>query len=395
MVILIRYGEIHLKGLNRPKFESRLMHNIKNALQGQEGLQLKRINGRMLLSGVTEENAQQIALELTHVFGLHSVSIAYEVEKDWQSVCEQALTHLERAKERTGGKSFKVVAKRSDKGYRYDTMQICQELGGYLWEHTQTQVDVHRPDITVYVEIREQAYIYTQIIKGAGGLPVGIGGKAALMISGGIDSPVAGYLTMKRGVSLECVHFFSPPYTGELAKQKVITLCQRLCAFGGGLRLHIVPFTDIQTTLLEKCPEQELTILMRRLMMRITQRIAQENDCKALVTGEAIGQVASQTLDSLHCTDMVTDLPVIRPLICFDKDEIIAVANKIGTFETSTLPYEDCCTVFTPKHPVTAPQPWKMEAAEKHLEMEQMIQTALDNTQTMVIVGEKYGRQAK
>ena len=395
MVLLIRYGEIHLKGLNRPKFEGKLMHNIKNALHGYEGLSIKRINGRMILSGMKEEDGEAIANEVTKVFGLHSVSIAYEYDKDWENVCQKALLLFEKEKERTGATSFKVAAKRSDKSYLYNSMEIQQELGGYLWEHTGTDVDLHDPDITVYVEIREQAYIYTDMIKGLGGLPVGVGGKAALMISGGIDSPVAGFLTMKRGVSLECVHFFSFPYTGELAKEKVMTLCKKLCRFGGGMRLHIVPFTEIQTTLVEKCPEEELTILMRRFMMRITERIAQDNDCLALVTGESIGQVASQTLGSLGCTDAVSELPVIRPLICFDKDDIIEVANRIDTFETSILPYEDCCTVFTPRHPVTSPKIWKMEASEKLLDVDDMIQKALDGVETMVIVGDKYARRAK
>lgn len=393
MVILVRYGEIHLKGLNRPKFEKQLMQNIKNTLTEYSGIKVKRIDGRMLVSGFTENEAENIAHELSQVFGIHSVSIAHEFEKDWDVICENALRLFNQT--RKGNETFKVVAKRSDKSFQFNSMEIAIELGGYIWEHTKAEVNLKNPDITVAVEIRNCAYVYTGIIPAAGGLPVGCGGKAALMMSGGIDSPVAGFLTMKRGVSIECIHFFSFPYTGELAKEKVLTLCKKLCRYGGSIKVHIVPFTQIQTELMEKCPDDELTILMRRFMMRIADDIAKQNKCKALVTGESIGQVASQTLDSLGCTDIVTELPVIRPLICFDKQEIIEVAKKIDTFETSILPYEDCCTVFTPKHPTTAPKVYRMELSEKLIDGEKLMEQALENVETIIVSGDKFLNRKK
>lgn len=388
MVILIRYGEIHLKGLNRPYFEQRLKDNIKIVLKEFKGIQIKRINGRFILFSFDEKDAEQIGEKLKNIFGLHSYSIAIETDKSYENVQIQALKVFKETVERTGGKTFKVTAKRSDKSYIYDSMELIKELGGYLYQNTDgVSVDVKNPDITVNVEIREMAYIYTDIVLCRGGLPVGCNGKAALLLSGGIDSPVAGYMTMKRGVQIECVHFYSFPYTGELAKQKVVDLCRILSSFGGGIRLHIVPFTEIQKEIFEKCPNSELTIIMRRFMMKIADIIAQKNDCDALVTGESIGQVASQTLNSLNCTNTVVSLPVIRPVICFDKQDIIEIAKDIDTFETSILPYEDCCTVFTPKRPVTHPKISKIESAEQVLDMDKIINTAVENTEMIVVKG--------
>lgn len=388
MVILIRYGEIHLKGLNRPKFEQRLTDNIKIVLKGFKGIKIKRINGRFILFGFEEQYVDDICDRLKNVFGLHSFSVALETDKDYENVKKESLRLFHEAVKRTGGKTFKVTAKRSDKSYIYDSMELIRELGGYLYQNAPgIEVDVKNPDITVNVEIREMAYIYTENIPCRGGLPVGCGGKAALLLSGGIDSPVSGYMTMKRGVQVECIHFFSFPYTGELAKQKVIDLCKILSGFGGGIRLHIVPFTEIQKEIFEKCPNSELTIIMRRFMMKIADRIAVENNCDALITGESIGQVASQTLNSLNCTNMVSSLPVIRPVICFDKQEIIEIAKDIGTFETSILPYEDCCTVFTPKRPVTCPKPNKIMTSEQALDAESLIERAVQNTELMIIKG--------
>lgn len=388
MVILIRYGEIHLKGLNRPRFEQQLKDNIKVVLKGFDGIKIKRINGRFILFGFDDMYIDDICEKLKNVFGLHSFSVALETDKDYENVKKESLRMFHEAIERTGGKTFKVAAKRSDKSYVYDTMELIRELGGHLYMNTPgIEVDVKNPDITVNVEIREMAYIYTDIILCRGGLPVGCGGKAALLLSGGIDSPVSGYMTMKRGVLLECIHFFSFPYTGELAKQKVIDLCKILSGFGGGIRLHVVPFTEIQKEIFEKCPNSELTIIMRRFMMKIADRIAVNNGCDALVTGESVGQVASQTLNSLNCTNMVTTLPVLRPVICFDKQEIIEIAKDIGTFETSILPYEDCCTVFTPKRPVTNPKLNKIMESEKALDVEALIDRAVKDAEMMVIKG--------
>lgn len=388
MVVLLRYGEIHLKGLNRPVFEQRLKDNIKIVLKDFEDINVRRIDGRFILSGFDEAYVEEISSRLKNVFGLHSFSIALETDKAYENVQKESLRLFHEAVNRTGGKTFKVIGKRSDKTYIYNSMELISELGGYLYENTPgIEVDVKNPDISVHVEIRKMAYIYTDIILCRGGLPVGCNGRAALLMSGGIDSPVAGFLTMKRGVILECVHFYSFPYTGELAKQKVVDLCRILTGFGGGIRLHIVPFTEIQKEIFEKCPNGELTIIMRRFMMRIADTIAQNNGCDALITGESIGQVASQTLNSLNCTNTVTSLPVIRPVICFDKQEIIEVAKDIKTYETSILPYEDCCTVFTPKRPVTNPKLYRIEASEKVLDAESLIDRAIHDTEVMIIKG--------
>ncbi len=388
MVILIRYGEIHLKGLNRPQFERRLKDNIKIVLKEFKGINIKRINGRFILFGFDENYIDDISEKLKNVFGIHSFSIALETDKDYENVKKESHRMFWAAVNKAGAKTFKVAAKRSDKSYKFDTMELIRELGGYLFENTNgISVDVKNPDITLNVEIREMAYIYTDIILCRGGLPVGCNGKAALLLSGGIDSPVSGYMTMKRGVLIECIHFYSFPYTGELAKQKVIDLCKILSGFGGGIRLHIVPFTEIQKEIFEKCPNSELTIIMRRFMMKIADRIAAANECSALITGESIGQVASQTLESLNCTNTVTNLPVIRPVICFDKQEIIEIAKDIDTFETSILPYEDCCTVFTPKRPVTHPNLERIVNSEQVLDTETLIKSAVENTEMIVVKG--------
>ena len=388
MVILVKYGEIHLKGLNRPKFEQRLKDNIKIALKSCGGVKIKRINGRFVLSDFDEEQIEEITEKLQNVFGIHSISIATETDKEYENLKKESLKLFHETVKNTGGKTFKVTGKRSDKSYKYDTMELIRELGGYLLHNTDgVSVDVKNPDIVFNVEIRENAYIYTNDIICRGGLPVGCNGKAALLISGGIDSPVAGYLTMKRGVLIEGIHFYSFPYTGELAKQKVIDLCKIISKFGGGIRLHIVPFTEIQKEIFEKCPNSELTIIMRRFMMRIADRIALEKECSALVTGESIGQVASQTLNSLNCTNSVTTLPVIRPVICFDKQEIVEIAKDIETFETSILPYEDCCTVFTPKRPVTNPKVEKIVESEQALDIDGLIERAVNNTEMIIAKG--------
>ncbi len=384
MVILLRYGEIHLKGLNRPYFEQKLKNNIKNVLRDFEDIKLKRVDGRFVLHNLKDEDIELISQRLTYVFGLHSFSVATVCDKDFETVQKTALELLHsKIKE---GDTFKVTSKRADKKYIYNSMEINRELGGYLLTNTDgISVDVHNPTVTLSCEIRDQAYLYVDRVKCLGGMPVGCNGKAGLLLSGGIDSPVAGFMTMKRGVSIECIHFYSFPYTGELAKQKVIDLCKKLYLFGGSIKLHVVPFTHIQKEIYEKCPNNQLTVIMRRYMMKIADRIAINNGCSALVTGEAIGQVASQTLASLSCTDSVSTLPVIRPLICFDKEEIIKVAKDIDTFETSILPYEDCCTVFTPDRPVTNPKIKMIEKSEQVLEEENLIGEAINDTEEIII----------
>ncbi|MBQ2662500.1 MAG: tRNA 4-thiouridine(8) synthase ThiI [Clostridia bacterium] len=380
-VLLIRYGEIHLKGLNRPFFENKLINNIKFAVRGMNA-SVKREQGRIYVSGIADEDVEEAVKKLTCVFGIHSVSPALCVDVDYNTVKETAFSLLPRDEEST----FKVYSRRSDKSFPMTSEMINRELGHDILENfPNLQVDIHNPQIGVYVEIRERAYVYTEIIPGAQGMPTGTAGRAALLISGGIDSPVAGYQMAKRGLVLSAVHFFSYPYTGERARDKVVDLAKIVARYSGPIRLHLVPFTDIQMTIYEKCPSKETTVLMRRLMMKISERIAREDGALALITGEALGQVASQTLESLCVTDDAVSMPVFRPLIGFDKDDIVAIAKKIGTFETSILPYEDCCTVFVPQHPVTKPEVKKLRQSEALVDFEPMIEEAIKNTIIMEV----------
>lgn len=380
-VLLIRYGEIHLKGLNRPFFENKLINNIKFAVKGMNA-SVKREQGRIYVSGIADEDVEEAVKKLTCVFGIHSVSPALCVDVDYNTVKETAFSLLPRDEEST----FKVYSRRSDKSFPMTSEMINRELGHDILENfPNLQVDIHNPEIGVYVEIRERAYVYTDIIPGAQGMPTGTAGRAALLISGGIDSPVAGYQMAKRGLVLSAVHFFSYPYTGERARDKVVDLAKIVARYSGPIRLHLVPFTDIQMTIYEKCPSKETTVLMRRLMMKISERIAREDGALALITGEALGQVASQTLESLCVTDDAVSMPVFRPLIGFDKDDIVAIAKKIGTFETSILPYEDCCTVFVPQHPVTKPEVKKLRQSEALVDFEPMIEEAIKNTIIMEV----------
>ena len=284
-------------------------------------------------------------------------------------------------------KTFKVDAKRSDKSFPLKSPEICRELGGYILEHfPHLSVDVHNPDVNVVVEVRDYAaYVHGKQLPGAGGIPVGSGGRALLLLSGGIDSPVAGAMMAKRGLEVYAIHFASPPYTSERAKQKVITLAEKMTAYCGRMNLFVVPFTEIQERIKDDCPEELFTIIMRRYMMRIACRIARQQDCEALVTGESVGQVASQTIQAMACTDAVADMPVFRPVVGMDKEEIIKISHKIDTFETSILPYEDCCTVFTPKHPRTKPVLKFVEQAEQAMDMENLIDRAVKGTECLKI----------
>jgi len=317
---------------------------------------------------------------VTKVFGVHSVCRAIEMEKDnFEALCEQAVEML---KDHEG--SFKVNARRSDKRYFMDSPAINMEMGGYILERLpKLHVEIKNPDVVLSVEIRDMAYLYTHPIMAVGGMPVGSNGKATLLLSGGIDSPVAGWMIAKRGVTVDAVHFNSPPYTSERAKEKVLDLARILSESLCGIRVHVVPFTDIQMAIHEKCHEDYTTVIMRRYMMRIANEIAKKNHSQALITGESIGQVASQTMHALSCTDAVAEVPVFRPLIGFDKSEIIEIAKKIGTYETSNLPYEDCCTVFTPRHPATKPKMDIILEGESKLDGEAMIAAALENTEVI------------
>jgi thiamine biosynthesis protein ThiI len=384
--ILVRYAEIHLKGLNRPFFERLLVDRIKQALNPIHP-NVEREQGRIFVYGVCEEQIQECVDRLRRVFGIHSVSVACCVEKVWEKIRDAAIAETRSYAENGEERTFKCFARRSDKRFPMTSEEICRELGHELLQaYPELKVDVHHPELPVTVEIRQNnAFVYIGEVLGAGGMPVGSNGKAMLLISGGIDSPVAGYMIAKRGVMLDAVHFYSYPYTSERARDKVVELAKLVSRYAGRINLYLVPFTDIQMTIYDKCPSTETTVLMRRLMMKIAERIAKDTGSQALITGESIGQVASQTIESLCVTDDAVSMPVFRPLIGFDKEEIIDKAQKIGTFETSILPYEDCCTVFVPKHPVTKPKVDKLRESESLVDFEPMIRKAIEETERMQI----------
>ncbi len=376
-VLQVRFGEIFLKGLNRPTFMRMLVSRVRDAVREVEG-HVWLSDSRVYVSDVTDMD--EAIRRVTKVFGVHSVCRAIEMEKDsFEAICAQAVELL---KDHEG--SFKVSARRSDKRYFMDSPAINMEMGGYILERLpKLHVEIKNPDVVLSVEIRDKAYLYTHPIMAVGGMPVGSNGKATLLLSGGIDSPVAGWMIAKRGVTMSAVHFNSPPYTSERAKEKVLELARILSESLCGIRVHVVPFTDIQMQIHEKCHEDYTTIIMRRYMMRIANEIAKKEHAQALVTGESIGQVASQTMHALSCTDEIAEVPVFRPLIGFDKSEIIDIAKKIGTYETSNLPYEDCCTVFTPRHPATKPKMEIILEGESKLDTEALIKAALKNTEVI------------
>ena len=378
-ILLVRYGEIFLKGLNRPFFMNKLVRNIRDAVQDQ-GARVWLHDGRIFLDGF--EDAQTCIDKVTKVFGVHSVCPAIEMPKDdFSKIQEQAVAMMSGL-----SGTFKVSSRRSDKAYPMDSPALNAEIGhAILTSCPSLKVDLHHPQHVLNVEIREQAYLYVRVIMAVGGMPIGTAGKATLLLSGGIDSPVAGWMIAKRGVELSAVHFHSYPYTSDRAKEKVIDLARTLAAYAKQVRLYIVPFTDIQMQIHEKCPDDYTTLIMRRYMMRLAQECARREDARALITGESLGQVASQTMEALCVTDSVVDMPVFRPVIGFDKSEIIDIAKKIDTYETSSLPYEDCCTVFTPRHPVTHPKLDRVAAAEAVLDSETLIREAMEKVELVVL----------
>ncbi len=385
-LILLKYGEIALKGLNKPLFERKLLDNIKSRLDRIGKFSVRRAQSTVYVEPLDESADMQQALKiLEKVFGIVNICPVVKCEKNMESIARTAIECVNELS--PSGKSFKVEAKREDKKFPLNSPQIARELGGMILDGVEGLcVDVHNPDIMVNVEIRGEAYVYTSKIKGAGGMPVGTNGKSTILLSGGIDSPVAGYMISKRGVELEAVHFHSHPYTSDRAKEKVIDLAKEMAQYCGKIRLHIVPFTEIQLDIIDKCPENYLTVIMRRVMMRIAEKISVANGSAALITGESIGQVASQTMESLVCTDNAVSIPVFRPLIGMDKEEIVAVSKKIETYETSILPYEDCCTIFVPKHPKTKPNLTEIIEAEKALEnIDEMISRAIEEEELLVI----------
>ena len=385
-IILLKEGEIALKGLNRGTFEDILVKNVRHRIASLGKFEFKRAQSTIYVRPLDEEiDLDEVCQRVGKVFGISAYARAAVVSKDFSLIRDKAVKYL--ADDLHAAATFKVEAKRSDKHFPMKSPEITRELGGALLEaFPHLKVDVHNPDVTVLVEIREvAAYVYANKYPGAGGIPVGSSGKAMLLVSGGIDSPVAGYMMAKRGLQLHAVHFVSPPYTSDRARQKVETLCEEMANYCGDITFHCVPFTEIQEALKEHCPEELFTILMRRLMMKIAQRLCAQQDIHALITGESVGQVASQTLGAIACTDAVCELPVFRPVIGMDKNEIIEIARRIGTFETSILPYEDCCTVFTPRHPRTRPKLEFVEQAEAGFDFEPLIQKAVENTELKTI----------
>lgn len=386
---LVKYAEIGIKGKNRYVFEDALVRRIKERLQRCQGdFFVEKEQGRIYIEAKSAFDEDEVIDGLTHVFGIaHICPVVLVEDKTFSHICEQLVEHM---REELGDTpfTFKVFAKRSDKNYDMQSPEICMEAGSYILEHMpNASVDVHHPQVKVYVEIRQRAYVYVTSIKGPGGMPVGTADRSMLLLSGGIDSPVAGYMMAKRGVRIEAVYFHAPPYTSERAKEKVVDLARKVAQYTGPIYLHVINFTDIQMYIYDKCPHDELTIIMRRYMMRIAERIAKESDCLGLITGESIGQVASQTMHSLMVTNEVCELPVYRPLIGFDKMEIVDISEKIDTYETSILPYEDCCTIFVAKHPVTKPNLKFIKRHEENLaeKIDELVQTALDTDELIIV----------
>ncbi len=386
-IVLIKVGEIVLKGLNRRQFEDKLIKNIKKTIRHLGKFEIK--NAQSTITVIPEDDfvdLDEVCEHIRRIFGIVAYSrAAICPEKTLDSILETAPAYLE--EQLREAKTFKVESKRSDKKFPFKSPEISRETGAaILRAYPHLKVDVHNPDLTVTVEVRDYyAYIRGAALKGAGGIPVGTGGNAVILISGGIDSPVAAYMMAKRGIRLTAVHFASPPYTSERAEQKVVKLLKKVALYSGDMNMYTVPFTEIQEAIREKCPEEYFTLIMRRLMMKISERIARDKGCQALITGESLGQVASQTINALGCTDEATSLPVFRPLIGMDKQEIIDISYKIDTYETSIEPYEDCCTVFTPKHPRTKPVLERVKKADELGNFEPMIETALENLKVTYI----------
>ena len=386
---LIKYAEIGIKGKNRYMFEDALIQQIKYALKKCEGqFLIHKTQGRIYVDAQTEFDFDEVVEHLQKVFGISGICpVVYVEDEGFEKLCDTIIQYIADVYPEKN-KTFKVQARRARKNYPKDSMTINMDMGeAILKAYPEMRVDVHNPDIMLNIEVREKIYIYSEIIPGPGGMPVGTGGKAMLLLSGGIDSPVAGYMIAKRGVKIDAVYFHAPPYTSERAKQKVVDLARQVSKYTGPIYLHVINFTDIQLYIYEKCPHEELTIIMRRYMMRIAEHIAKETECLGLITGESIGQVASQTMNSLIATNEVCELPVYRPLIGFDKQEIVEVSEKIGTYETSIQPFEDCCTIFVAKHPVTKPNLNVIRRHEHNLDekIDELVETALKNDELIIV----------
>lgn len=386
---LIKYAEIGIKGKNRYMFEDALVRQIEYALRRCEGeFEVRKAQGRIYVDATTDFDFDETVDNLKTVFGISSICpVVYVEDEGFEKLKEDVNEYMKKAHPDCKD-TFKVHSRRGRKNYPLDSMEINAKIGeSMLAAFPDMKVDVHNPKLNLHIEIREKIYIYSSEIPGPGGMPIGTNGKAMLLLSGGIDSPVAGYMVSKRGVMIDAVYFHAPPYTSERAKQKVVDLAKLVSRYTGPINLHIINFTDIQLYIYEQCPHEELTIIMRRYMMKIAEHIAKENDCLGLITGESIGQVASQTLQSLMCTNEVCTLPVYRPLIGFDKMDIVDISEKINTYETSILPYEDCCTIFVAKHPVTKPNLNVIKRHEENLseKIDELFKAALDSDEVIVV----------
>lgn len=386
---LIKYAEIGVKGKNRYLFENALVQQIKYALKKCDGeFTVRKTDGRIYVDAFSDFDYEETVTGLQKVFGISGICpMVYVEDEGFEKLGKTVVEYIDKVYP-DKNKSFKVAARRARKNYPLNSMEMNMELGGIILDaYPEMRVDVHAPDIMLNIEVRDMIYIYSEIIPGPGGMPVGTGGKAMLLLSGGIDSPVAGWMIAKRGVKIDAVYFHAPPYTSERAKQKVIDLAKKVAVYTGPIYLHVINFTDIQLYIYDKCPHDELTIIMRRYMMRIAEHIAKETECLGLITGESIGQVASQTMHSLMATNDVCELPVYRPLIGFDKMDIVDISEKIDTYETSIQPYEDCCTIFVAKHPVTKPNLNIIRKHEHNLDekIDELVQTALDTDEVIVV----------
>lgn len=387
-VLLVRYGEIHLKGLNRPFFEKVLATRIRDALSSYR-CHVNKGDGRYYIRGIKAEDEAEVLRRTCSVFGVHSAVSADWVDKDMGAINETALAVLKNAMNEDGKTqaTFKIRARRSDKTFPLDSTEICHATGGYILDKLDSvTVDVHKPTYYVDIEIRDDgAYIYSRILPGVGGMPLGSNGKAVLLLSGGFDSPVAGYMMAKRGVEIKAMHFHSFPHTGEKAKQKVISLCRELARYCGSIELNMINLLEIQNAIMQNCDERFLTLIMRRFMTRLAERVAKMGQAESLVTGESLGQVASQTMRALAVTEDAVDMLVFRPLIGMDKSEIMDIALKIGTYDISAQPYEDCCTIFVPKHPATKPKLYEVKSAESLLDTDELLDRAMETLEKQIV----------
>lgn len=384
---IVRCGEVALKGLNKPYFERMLVDRIKRVLKKNNGVEVKRNEGLIFVRALKELDSDLIVGDISRVFGVASISPAVETESDMDAIGEAAVEYMLQLIEKKGVKTFKVDAKRADKNFPVKSPDIARQIGAKVLIGCKVlKVDVHNPDCLLFVDVRkDKSYIYEQKISGFGGLPLGTNGKGMILLSGGIDSPVAAWMMAKRGMLIEAVHFHSYPYTSERAREKVVDLAGIVAGYCGRFKMHIINLLPIQEMIVQNCPEEETTILVRRFMMKIAEKVALETDCMMLITGENLGQVASQTAEALVVTDQSVQMPVMRPLIAMDKVDIMDMARNIGTFETSILPYEDCCTVFLPKHPTTKPKLTKILESESRLDVDKLVADAVASKETVTI----------